>query len=223
MLVQGELLDFRLRNFCFVKAPQLQAVAGLNPRTLQIVRSLAAPFRSDELLEAKLISTLRQQDQEFDAVRYDQPESVVVEALFQLAHEKQGDEVFVQDIGAHANMILTERCDDRRFKARRVGAILHTLGINTERLGRWGRGIRIGPQHQRQVHRLAHTFGITRRDTSNWMAVKGGYGGAPCQLCGEFDLNAGLRFVPRPQLKRRRRLFDEPDPPDEAVEDSLSH
>jgi hypothetical protein len=63
----------------------------------------------------------------------------------------------------------------------------------------------ISPHYQRQVHELAQTFGMTRRETTGWMALKNGYGGLPCQLCGEFDLNAGLRFVPQPQLKQRRR------------------
>lgn len=218
--LQAQLLDFRLRNFHLVRGPQLRAASELNPRTLQIARSLAAPFLSDELLEAQLISSLRQQDQEADAVRHGQPEWVIVEALFRLAHEKPAGELFVQQIAFRANDILSERGDNRSFKARRVGSILRSLGIYTERLGSWGRGIRICPQHQRQVHRLAYTFGITRRDTTGWMALKGGYGGPPCQLCGEFDLNAGLRFVPQPQFKPRPRLFERADPPDEAVESS---
>ena len=53
----------------------------------------------------------------------------------------------------------------------------------------------ISPHYQRQVHELAQTFGITRRETTGWMVLKNGYGGLPCQLCGEFDINAGLRFV----------------------------
>jgi len=220
--LQAELLDFRLRNFHSVKPPQLAAVSELNSRTLQIARSLAAPLQSDKFLEAKLISSLCQQDQEADAVRHEQPEWLVVEALFRLAHEKPFGELFVQQIASRVNDILAERGDDRRFKPRRVGSILRSLGIHTERLGSWGRGIYISPLHQRHVHGLAQSFGITRRDTTGWMALKDGYGGPPCQLCGAFDLNAGLRFVPLPLPKRRRRLFDGPDPPDEAVEDSLS-
>jgi len=218
--LQAELLDFRLRDFHLVKAPQLAAASHLNSRMLQIARSLAAPLQSDEFLEAKLISSLREQELEAAAVRQEQPEYVIVEALFKLAHEKPCGELFVQEIAFCANSILVSRGDDRNFTAKRVGVILRSLGIKTERLGSWGRGICISPHHQRQVHALAQRFGITRRDMTGWMALKNGYGGLPCQLCEEFDLNAGLRFVPRPQLRRRRQLFDGPDPPDEAVEDS---
>ena len=211
--LQAELLDFRLRNFHLIRRPQLQAASDLNSRTLQIARSLAAPLQCNESLEAKLISSLRQQDQEADEFRQEQPEWVVVEALFRLAHEKLGGDLLVQQIAMRANDILAERGDDRRFKPRRVGSILRSLGIKTERLGSWGRGICISPNHRRQVHRLAQSFRITRRDTTGWMALKNGYGGLPCQLCGEFGLNAGLRFVPRPPFKPRRRLIDGSDPP----------
>jgi hypothetical protein len=183
--LQAQLLDFRLRNFHLVRGPQLRAASELNPRTLQIARSLAAPFLSDEFLEGELISSLRQQDQEADAVRQEQPEWVVVEALFRLAHERRAGELFVQQIASRADDILAERDDDRRFKPRRVGSILRSLGIHTERLGSWGRGICISPHHQRQVHGLAQNLGITRRDTSNWMAVKVGYGGGPPAPCAK--------------------------------------
>jgi hypothetical protein len=220
--LQAQLLDFRLRNFHLVRVPQLRAASELNPRTLQIARSLATPFLGDKLLEGKLIPSLCQQDQEADAVRHEQPECVVVEALFKLAHEKPVGELFVQGIALRANNILIERGDGRSFTAKRVGIILRSLGIKTERLGSWGRGICINPHHQRQVHRLAHAFGITRRDTTGWMALKGGYGGLPCPLCGEFDLNAGLRFIPRPPLKPRHRLIDRSDPPGDLDRGSLS-
>ena len=203
------MLDFRLRNFHLVRPPQLAGASDLNSRTLQTARSLAVPLQGDEFVEAKLISSLRQQDQEADAVRHEQMELVVVEALFRLAHEKPAGELFVQQIASRANDILAEQGDDRRFKPRRVGSILRSLGIHTERLGSWGRGICISPHHQRQVHRLAHTFRITRRDTSNWMAVKVGSGGGPqCSLCEEFGLDAQLRFVSLPPFKPRRRLID---------------
>lgn len=210
--LQSELMYFRLTNYHRVRMPELPRASDLNPRLLQIARALTAPLQNDDLLEERLVCSLREQDQEADCVRHDQPEYLVVEALFDLSHKQQVGEMGVQHITDAVNRHLMGQGDDRSFKPRRIGAILKALGIHTERLGNWGRGIRISYRYRRQVHGLAQQFGITQRDVTSWMAVKAGYGGPPCQLCTEFDLNAGLRFVPIKPIKRRtRRWFHEPD------------
>jgi hypothetical protein len=84
---------------------------------------------------------------------------------------------------------------------------LRSLRLKTQRLGSWGRGIPACPGYLRQVHQLARTFGVTRRDTADWQAVKLGYGGAQCELCEEFGLTAQLRYMPRSPYTWRRRLI----------------
>jgi hypothetical protein len=191
----------------------LPGASDLNPRMLQTARALATPLLNDKSLEEKLINSLREQDHEADWVRCDEPEYLVLEALFNLSHKQPVGELFVQNIADEVNQRMMGRGDDRRFKPRRIGSILSgSLGIKTQRLGSCGRGIHISHQYRRQVHRLAQHFGITRREITNWMAVKAGYGGPPCQLCTEFGLNAGLRCVRIKPLKRRvRRLFEQRD------------
>jgi hypothetical protein len=205
--VQAELLGYRLANFLVVKSVQLSGAHDLNPRTLQIAASLAVPFQKDMDLEEKLICSLQEQDKEVDAVRFDQPEYVVVEALFRLAHEQPATDLTVQHIAERVNQVFAERADDRQFKAKRVGVVLRSLRLKTQRLGSWGRGIPACPGYLRQVHQLARTFGVTRRDTADWQAVKLGYGGVQCELCEEFGLTAQLRYMPRSPYTRRRRLI----------------
>jgi hypothetical protein len=205
--VQAELLGYRLGNFLAVKSAQLSSAPDLNPRTLQIAASLAVPFQRDIDLEQKLICSLREQDKEVNAVRFDQPEYVVVEALFRLAHEQPATDLTVQHIAERVNQVFAERADDRQFKAKRVGVVLRSLGLKTQRLGSWGRGIPACPGYLRQVHQLARTFGVTRRDTADWQAVKLGYGGVQCELCEEFGITAQLRYMPRAPYTRRRRLI----------------
>jgi hypothetical protein len=97
---------------------------------------------------------------------------------------------------------------EKPLKPRKVGAILKkNLGVKTISLGNWGRGIELTAHFHRKAHILARQFGITRRDVTNWMAVKGGYGGTACDLCGEFDLAAGLRPAPAAPKRRRAKLF----------------
>jgi hypothetical protein len=211
--LQSQLLNLRLANYHQVREPELPGASDLNPRMLQIARALATPLLNDKSLEEQLIDSLREQEQEADCVRCDQPEYVVAEALFNLSHKQPAGEVGVQNIANEVNRLLVERGDDGSFKPRRVGEILRgSLGIRTERLGSWGRGVRISHQYLRQVHELAQRFGITRRDTGNWLAVKAGYGGEPCELCTEFDLGAGLRFVGiKPRKRTTPRLFQQRD------------
>src|SRR5262249_10819110 len=51
--------------------------------------------------------------------------------------------------------------------------ILKNLGVKTASLGSWGHGIELTMHFRRKAHALARQFGITRRDITNWMAVKG--------------------------------------------------
>ena len=79
------------------------------------------------------------------------------------------------EVNPPALLFLSHLCFDD--KARKVGAILKMLGVKTMSLGSWGRGIEFTAQFRRKVHALARQVGITVLDITNWMAVKGGYGG----------------------------------------------
>ncbi len=210
---QSRLLSFRLANYARLGVPELDEASDLCPRMLQIARSLAIPLQNDRSMRQQLIYVLREQHQEQESFRCDTPEYLVAEALFLLAHEQKVGELFVNAIADRLNDNLSERGDERHFKARKVGAILKgSLGIRTERLGRWGRGIVVNNTYLRAIHALARRFRITRRDIASWMAVKAGYGGYPCDLCAEFNLEDGLRFVPH-SSPRHHSLFDFPDDP----------
>ena len=100
---------------------------------------------------------------------------------------------------------------EKPLKSRQVGVILKNLGVKTASLGSWGRGIELTAHFRRKAHALARQFGITRRDITNWIAVKAGYAGPSCDLCGRFDLLAGLQPAPAERKQRRAKLFSEPD------------
>ena len=204
---QAKLLMFRLENVdrvCPSSPAWAQKIETFSPKLRDITRALAVPLLGDEHLESELIQALEAQDEEAVLDRNREPAWYVVKGLFGYCHPPQAGEVTVGGIAEKVNKLRMAAGEERLLKARKVGAILKMLGVKTISLGSWGRGIEFTAQFHRKVHALARQFGITRRDITNWQAVKNGYGGPTCDLCVEFDLTAGLR-LPTPPKRRHAR------------------
>jgi hypothetical protein len=207
---QARLLMFRLENLDRVRTfspASAQKIETFSPKLRDIARALAVPLLGDDHLESELIQALESQDEEAVLDRNQEPAWYVVKGLFGYCHPPQAGEVTVGAIAEKVNELLVVAGEERLLKARKVGAILKMLGVKTMSLGNWGRGIEFTAQFRRKVHALARQFGISRRDVTNWMAAKGGYGGTACDLCVEFDLAAGLRPAPAQPQRRRAKLF----------------
>lgn len=210
---QAKLLGFRIENRLRVCVPSLATTdrtKAFSPKLRDIARALLAPLFGDERLESELIQALEAQDDEAVVERSNEPMWQVANVLFGCCHQACPGEATVGSIAEKVNRLRIE-AGLKPFTARKVGAILKILGVKTMSLGNWGRGIEFSPQFHRKAHALARQFAITRRDITNWMAVKGGYGGPACNLCLEFDLMAGLRPSPAEPKRRRARLFSQSD------------
>ncbi len=203
---QQRLLGWRLANYGQLLPPEMISTDGFSQSLEDLARALSTPLRPDASLQQKVIHVLEERNEEYESERHSEPEWVVVKALFSLCHERTVNELFVQEITDKANRQQKGAGEDIELKARRVGAIMKALGLKTKRLGSWGRGIQKTLGFRRKVHELARCFGITRRDITNWMAVKSGCGGAPCKFCAEFGLEAGLQFIKLPRKPRPSRL-----------------
>ncbi len=219
---QAKLLMFRLRNLNRVSCSQalIDEIAQFTPKMRDLARSLAVPLLGDRRLETNLIRNLQAQDNDAFLERRQEPTSIVVETLFAFSHQMSGGEFTVGKLTVGVNDRWVDAGEERPLTARRVGAILKTLGVKTERLGNWGRGIECTLQFHRKIHALARNFGITRREITSWMAVKSENGGAPCSLCAEFALNGGLRFYALPAIRRKRTLCPPISAEDEAQDET---
>jgi hypothetical protein len=219
---QPRLLAFRLKNLSRVRRSPalLEEIEKFSPKMRDIGRALAVPLLGEIQLESDLIQVLHEQNTDALLERSHDPTWWVVVTFLDRSHRMRG-ELCVGDFTELVNRRRRLAGEgERALKPRRVGAILKSLGIKTKRLGSWGRGFEFDPQLDRKAHALARDFGITRREITSWMAVKSGYGGPPCSLCAEFNLNAGLRFHSLPTTRfKRGPLFtldqheDEVDPP----------
>jgi hypothetical protein len=104
-----------------------------------------------------LLQLLQRRDQDLRAERSTRPEAIVLEALVAAIHDGQS-EVRVGQICHDANAILRFRGERLQLESRKVGSILHELGLTTERLDRLRRGLRLSRELQEHVHQLARTY-----------------------------------------------------------------
>ena len=194
--LQPELLEFRFTSYSKVKKFRLapRALQDCTPRTRQIGLALAAPLQGHLENESLILSALRERDSEAEAERLLEPEWLVGEALFRQCHEGEISSTLVGGIAASINQKLEFQGEDFRIGARRVGWILKSLGVPTQRLGSLGRGLMFMPGQRRQIHAIARHLGICRRTIATLQGLEAGYGGSRCLLCEEFGLTDGLRF-----------------------------
>jgi hypothetical protein len=219
--LQPKLLAFRLQNFHAVKnfRTTSELLQRISPRAKQVARALIQPLLGNVEISSELISILTEQDEEGQTERSLEPEWLVAEIAFGLAHQgiETGHliaEILIGGVAAEVNHKLQIRGEGFSLSARKVGATLKSLGIRSEKLGRLGRGLRFGSALRRKIHEIARQMGINRRNIASLTALEHGYGGPPCPLCEEFGTTGGLKFVEiqrSPQRKeftsRRGRLF----------------
>jgi hypothetical protein len=222
--IQPKLCMYRLKNYSAVKNFRVppNALQGLSGRMKQIARALFAPLLGDEERTSELLAILGEYEDEFRIERALEPEWLVAEALFELCHEGMETdrlvaEILVGGIAYEVNHKLEKHGEDLRLSPKKVGLVLRSLGLHTVKLGRMGRGLKLDSGLKRKIHDLARQLGIDRRCIARSPGLEMGYGGVPCELCEEFGVTGGLRFVekfPRaklPPLRRRPPLYSKPD------------
>jgi hypothetical protein len=199
---QNRLLVFRLKNYIAVQEFRMppDALKGLSPRTQQIARALAAPLLGNPKSTADLVAFLGQHDKDARVERFLEPEWLVGEGLFDLVHQgaqsgRLTTEVLIGGVARHVNLKLKNHGEEIKLSARKAGAVVKSLGLGIERLGRLGRGLRLTVPTKRKVHEIARQLGIDRRTVASSSALETGAGGVSCSLCEEFGLSGGLRFI----------------------------
>ena len=171
----------------------------------------------DSSLEEKLRHALEDHAYAEKMERETQPEWIVLRALLYKCHHHGGEELFVATLAEPVNF-FEDALGLNRSSDRKVGAVLKSLGLRTERLGSTGRGLVWDDCMKRQIHQLAFNYGITRGHISVIDAIRSGNAGRPCSLCELYGLNTAedgksLKtvdlFKPRIESQRRRFHFDE--------------
>jgi len=215
---QPELLMFRFTNYSTVKSFRLPSgtLQDFTPRMKQVALALVAPIQDDTESASVVLSALRERDRDSEIERALEPEWLAATILFELIHEGPLHSILVGGIASSINEKLKFRGEGFRISARKVGAVLKSLGLRTESLGCLGRGLLFTPAINKQIHTVARRLGVSRRTIATPQGLEAGYGGRRCLPCEEFGLTDGLRFndrnarIPNPTSQNRPSLVPSP-------------
>ena len=156
LTLQPQLLDYRLRNHAQVRKSTFDA-AQFAGGTREIARALGACVVGDSELQAGVISALRAQDEAVRGARWTRLDSLVVEGLLVLCHEKDTTAVYTGDLTGVVNEILLGREEKLKLKPRKVGALLRSLNVISERDSK-GYGFLLLKDVRRKIHELARAL-----------------------------------------------------------------
>jgi len=210
---QPRLLNYRMKYYSQVKISNRPQVAEFTPRMRDLALALAAPVLGNPQLEAQLFQDLTGQNREARIARHGEPEWAVATALYLECH-RTGGTLTVGSLACTVSDVLEGNGETYELPPRKVGSILRSLGLNTEKLGNQGRGLRFTNQLVRRVHQLACELEIKRADILPYATVDAGYAGPGCFWCSQFGLltcddGKKLRSIkPRDMRRPSRGLYD---------------
>jgi hypothetical protein len=172
---QARLLMFRLQHYREFR-PEPLDLAGLAPRIRDIMCALLLPLRGVEDGLAPLFDALEEQLREAVIEKADEPEALVAIALFSYCHDPEFSAVLTGQIASRVNENRRNTGEEADLKPRAVGAILKSLGLTTEKLSSFGRGLRLTTTVKRRIHQLLQSYNLTPSEPRT--------GG--CHLCEEI-------------------------------------
>jgi hypothetical protein len=157
--LQPKLLMFRLRNY--LRRLDVKAdLSMLSPRSRDLAAALAGPLVDHPKLQMRLVDLILQQEADVHARHSDEPELLVLEALFLRCHSDPRFFTTVGDVAAGLNKLLESRGERRKFEPRAVGPILRQLGFATSRIGSAGIGIEWNKKTLFHVHDQMERYAI---------------------------------------------------------------
>jgi len=155
---QPKLLQYRLTH-CRAARTAESTDASAGGSTGDLVTGLPDCF-SDAPQLRECLSVLLAAEQSLNDVRLGDPRVVLLEVLWARCHEKVRAELHVAEIAADVNAGLFAEGGTLTLSARMVGSLLKSVRLETHRLGRNGRGIRLDLATRRAIHRLAVSYNV---------------------------------------------------------------
>ena len=113
--------------------------------------------------------------------RANEPEALVVIALFNYCHANDSSTVLVGQIATRVNACRRNIGEEADLKPRAVGAILKSLGFTTDKVDSFGRGLRLTVEVKRKIHQLLQSYNLTWSDSRT----------GECPLCKEMMRTKG--------------------------------
>lgn len=190
--LQAKLLQFRFEKYKKIRVPAIPSTERLQPRSRDILASLAAPLAEDSRFCESLIQFFKLRDI-FSHEPLPPEESAVLTALFSQIHqEAYAGSVLIQNLTTKVNEILGKSGERLRLSPRKVGAVLATLGVRWKKRTNIGWQILLDRAEQVRVHKLVHSHGM---DLSLDLFLKADW--RECPLCVGDSARPKLQSDPR--------------------------
>ncbi|MGB8493869.1 MAG: hypothetical protein WCE53_05660 [Candidatus Acidiferrum sp.] len=151
---QPQLLTYRLVNYHSARVSEFDAPDLASPFR-NFARCLGASVPDEPELQREIAPLLQGQSDQILVKCETDLDSVVIEAMFALCHEKDRQSFHVADVSNNANKILEQRGESLEMNPWTVGRRLNSLGITTKRLDSAGRGALLLNAMRDLVHKLA--------------------------------------------------------------------
>jgi hypothetical protein len=159
--LQAQLLQFRFENYRKISTPVIAGIEGLNPRSREMLRALAAPFAEDKEICQPLIEVFKKRGF-FNLEPLPPPENAVLTALFAQIHQGATDtgRVLIMNLTTKVNEILETSGERFRLSPRKVGAVMTTLGFSRKTRSNIGWVVLLDRADQVRVHKLVKSHGM---------------------------------------------------------------
>ena len=155
---QPQLLQCRLECRQRVASPTWDVQDFASP-TREVARSLGICLPSEQL-RGDLVDLLRGHEEEAQVACSTNDRALLIEGLLAVCHDAQKKSIFVAALTEIVNTIFKMRGEPYQLTPRRVGALLKSLGIPAERLGKAGRGLLLREQTRTAIHKLAMDYAV---------------------------------------------------------------
>jgi hypothetical protein len=185
---QPRLLMFRLQHYREFH-PEPLDLSPLTPRMGDLVRALVLPLRDVKEARTPVFDALQEQMYQAASERAQEPEALVITALFSYCHQRETSTVLVGQIASWVNACRKRIGEEPDLKPRAVGSILKSLGLTTDKLDSFGRGLRLTTTVKRRIHQLLQSYNLTPNDSRT----------SGCALCEEMMRTDGAE----PEKKSR--------------------
>lgn len=188
---QARLLMFRLKHYREFR-PEPADLSRFSPRMRDMACALLLPLRDIKEALAPLYDALEEQLRQAVIEKAAEPEALVIMALFSYCHQPETSTVLVGQVASLVNAERKRIGEEADLKPRAVGSILKSLGLTTDKLGSFGRGLRLTDTVKRRIHQLLQSYNLGTNDSRT----------SGCVLCEEMMRTDGAE----PAKKGRVRL-----------------
>jgi len=155
---QAQFLMYRLHHLL----PVYQSMfAPTRPRLpgFELGRILLACVQDDSTIVKLVTPLLDAQEQDEEAQRLLNPEVVIVEVLWSVAHAEDEKEISTAEITERVNALLRSRGETSVYNPREIGWKLKNLRLERHDNGH-NRVLRFSRETRRRIHQLAAGFGL---------------------------------------------------------------